>query len=73
MQRVHQGVIPGPDVLDEGEILTKLGAALGLAGFRSDWDVREVSRRLSREVSAFRGIDLDSVGSSGRMLLKNAG
>ena len=73
VQRVHQGVIPGPDVLDEGEILTKLGAALGLAGFRSDWDVREVSRRLSREVSAFRGIDLDSVGSSGRMLIENAG
>ena len=44
-----------------------------LAGFRSDWDVREVSRRLSRDVSAFRGIDLDSVGSSGRTLIENAG
>ncbi len=73
VQRVRRGVVPGPDVLDEGEIFSRLGAALDLSGFEDAWDVREASRRLSREVPAFRGIDLDSVGSRGRMLFGSDG
>ena len=73
VQRVCRGVNPGPDVLDEGEIFSKLGTALGLTGFRGEWDVREASRQLSLEVPAFRGIDLDSVGSSGRVLARSDG
>ena len=60
-------------MLDEGEIFSKLGTALGLTGFRGEWDVREASRQLSLEVPAFRGIDLDSVGSSGRVLARSDG
>ena len=60
-------------VLDEGEILWRLGAALGLPGFQGEWDLREASRRLGREVPAFRGIDLDSVGSHGRLLIGRDG
>jgi NADH-quinone oxidoreductase subunit G len=69
VQRVRAGITPGPDVLDEGEIFSKLGRALGLTGFQAEWDVWEASRRLGREVPAFRGIDLDSAGSRGRALV----
>jgi NADH-quinone oxidoreductase subunit G len=75
VQRVRRAVLPGADALDEGDVLTRLGVALGLPGFEagSVWDVREASRRLSREHPAFAGIDLDSVGRQGRPLAGSRG
>ena len=68
VQRVRAGVVPAADVLDEGDILTRLGAALALPGFPGEWDAAETSRRLSRAIPAFHGIDLESLGSHGRRL-----
>jgi NADH-quinone oxidoreductase subunit G len=75
VQRVRRALVPGADALDEGDVVTRLGVALGLRGFEagSAWDVRETSRRLSREVPAFAGIDLDSAGRGGRPLAGSQG
>ena len=76
VQRVHCAVSPGPDVLDEGELLTRLGAALDLQGFESEsvaWDLREASGRLREEIPAFADTDLDSVGREGRSLIGGKG
>ena len=56
----------------EGEVLAKLGAALGLEGFDGSYDVRQIARDLAASNSAFAGIDLDSVGDTGRPLADSA-
>jgi len=68
VQRVRPAVEPPWEALAEGEILSRLGAALGLAGFDGRFDSRAVSKSLGERSPAFAGIDLDSVGDDGRPL-----
>jgi hypothetical protein len=56
---------PSFEAYADGEVLSRLGAALGLAGFDEKFEVGEVSRGLGKLASAFRGIDLESVGEQG--------
>ena len=65
VQRVQPVLEPAFEARDEGEILANLGEALLLEGFDRHYDVREVSKQLSQEVSAFAGIDLETVGDEG--------
>ena len=46
-------------------MLRRLSTAAGIDAQAEAWDVRAVSKQLSQEVPAFRGIDLDSVGDQG--------
>ncbi|HXV36129.1 MAG TPA: 2Fe-2S iron-sulfur cluster-binding protein [Myxococcota bacterium] len=68
VQRVQPAVEPIGDAYAEGEVIARLGAALGLAGFDARYDVREVSRALAAAQPEFAGIDLDSLGAGGRVL-----
>jgi len=68
VQRVRPAVEPAFEAYADGEVLAKLGARLGLAGFDGKWDVRAVSRALGRECPAFVGVDVESVGDEGRSL-----
>jgi NADH-quinone oxidoreductase subunit G len=68
VQRVQPLVEPAWDARTEGEILARLGAALGLEGFDGSWDPYDTSRELARFRPAFAGIDLHSVGPGGRPL-----
>jgi NADH-quinone oxidoreductase subunit G len=69
VQRVRPAVEPAWEASAEGEILARLGAALGLAGFDGQHDVRAVSKVLADTVEAFSGIHIDSVGDGGRLLV----
>jgi NADH-quinone oxidoreductase subunit G len=64
-QRVQPAVEPAWEAYCEGEVLSLIGAAMGLEGFDGLYDVREVSRELARTNPAFAGIDIDSVGDAG--------
>jgi NADH-quinone oxidoreductase subunit G len=70
VQRVVPAVEPIFEAWSEGELLARLGQALGLAGFAPGvaWDAREESKRLAQAVPAFAGCDFDSVGDEGRPL-----
>ncbi|MDH5306921.1 MAG: 2Fe-2S iron-sulfur cluster-binding protein [Myxococcales bacterium] len=68
VQRVRAAVEPAWEAHGEGEILARLGAALGLGGFDGRFDVREVGKALSASLPAFEGIDLETVGAAGRPL-----
>jgi NADH-quinone oxidoreductase subunit G len=68
VQRVRPVVEPAWEAHSEGEILSRLGAALGFAGFGGHRDPREVSRELASAQPEFAGVDLDSVGPGGRVL-----
>jgi NADH-quinone oxidoreductase subunit G len=72
VQRVRPAVEPAFEAFAEGELLTRLGAALGLPGFDAPYDVRALSKQLAAAVPAFAGIDLDSVGDSGLPLRAGA-
>jgi NADH-quinone oxidoreductase subunit G len=65
VQRVRPAVEPSWIALSEGEIVARLGAALGLDGFDGRFDVREAGVALSAAVPAFDGIDLETVGDAG--------
>jgi hypothetical protein len=52
--------------------VAKLGAALGLDGFDGRYDARQVARDLAAANPVFAGIDLDSVGDTGRPLADSA-
>jgi NADH-quinone oxidoreductase subunit G len=65
VRRVHE---PAWRVWSEGEVLSRLGEALGLAGFDGRWDAVAVSSELSRSLPRFAGVDLESVGREGRVL-----
>jgi len=67
-QRVEPAVEPAWEAYSDGEVLAKIGAALGLEGFDGRFDVHEVSRELARSNLAFSGIDLDTVGAAGQPL-----
>jgi NADH-quinone oxidoreductase subunit G len=68
VQRTLQAVEPRFESYAEGEVLRKLGAALGLDGFDGPYDPRAVSREMASAVPAFAGIDLDSLGEEGAVL-----
>jgi NADH-quinone oxidoreductase subunit G len=70
VQRVVPAVEPAFEAYAEGEVLLRIGQALGLAGFAPGvrWDAREVSKALAQSVPAFAGRDFDSVGSEGSPL-----
>jgi len=72
VQRVQPAVEPAWEAFAEGELLARLGAALGLPGFGARYDAREVSRELAAAVPAFAGVDLDSVGDAGLSLRAGA-
>jgi NADH-quinone oxidoreductase subunit G len=65
VQRIEQAVEPRFESYADGEVLCRLGVALGLPGFESDYDPRAVSREMASAVPAFAGIDLDSLGEEG--------
>ncbi|HEU4430874.1 MAG TPA: molybdopterin-dependent oxidoreductase [Myxococcota bacterium] len=70
VQRVVPAVEPAFEAYAEGEILARLGEALGLQGFAPGrrYDAREVSKLLGEAVPAFAGCDVDAVGDEGRPL-----
>jgi NADH-quinone oxidoreductase subunit G len=72
VQRVQPVVEPAWEARTEGEILAQIGAALGLEGFDGSHDAGDVSRELARTRPAFAGVDLESVGSAGRVLAETA-
>jgi predicted molibdopterin-dependent oxidoreductase YjgC len=65
VQRVVPAVEPTFEAHAEGEIVWRLGRALGLPGFEAAWDPRAVSKALSEAVPAFAGIDLDTLPPDG--------
>jgi NADH-quinone oxidoreductase subunit G len=69
VQRIEQAVEPRFESYADGEVLSRLGVALGLAGFEGDYDPRAVSREIASSVPAFAGIDLDSLGEEGAVLV----
>jgi NADH-quinone oxidoreductase subunit G len=73
VQRVVPAVEPPFEARAEGEVLWRLGAELGLAGFAGAWDVRAVSKALAEAIPAFAGIDLDSLGPEGAPLRAGTG
>ena len=68
VQAVQPVVEPAWDAFAEGEVLLRLGAALGLPDFDRPWDPFAVSRELAETVPAFEGVHLASVGLGGRVL-----
>ncbi len=72
VQRVEPAVEPAHQALAEGELLVRLGSALGLAGFEGPWDAASVSRAIGTVVPAFAGVDVESVGAEG-LPLRGAG
>jgi len=70
VQRVRPLVEPSWTAYSEGEVITRLGVALGLPGFEAaGYDPRAAARELSRRNPAFSGIDLETVGAAGRLLV----
>jgi NADH-quinone oxidoreductase subunit G len=70
VQRVRPAVEPAWEAYSEGEVLARLGAALGLPGFDGCWDAREVSKALAQAQPAFAGCDLDAAGDAGHPLAR---
>jgi len=68
VQRVVPAVEPMWEAYAEGEVIARLGGALGLEGFDGSYDVHQVARDLASSHAAFAGIDLESVGDAGRPL-----
>jgi predicted molibdopterin-dependent oxidoreductase YjgC len=69
VQRVSPAVEPAWGAWSEGEVLLRLGQALGFAGFGTGaYDAREISKLVGQVVPAFAGCDYDSVGDEGRPL-----
>jgi NADH-quinone oxidoreductase subunit G len=65
VQRVVPAVEPTFEAHAEGEVLWRIGCALGLPGFEGPWDLRAVAKGLADSVPAFAGIDVDSVPPDG--------
>jgi NADH-quinone oxidoreductase subunit G len=67
VQRTTPAVEPAFDAFSEGELLMRLGQALGLAGFApgASFDAREISKLIGQAVPAFAGRDYDSLGDEG--------
>jgi NADH-quinone oxidoreductase subunit G len=72
VQRVVPAVESAWETYADGEVLAKLGAALGLDGFDGSHDAHQVARDLAAANPEFAGIDLDSVGDAGCPLADSA-
>jgi NADH-quinone oxidoreductase subunit G len=72
VQKVVPAVESAWETYADGEVIAKLGAALGLDGFDGRYDARQVARDLAAANPVFAGIDLDSVGDTGRPLADSA-
>jgi predicted molibdopterin-dependent oxidoreductase YjgC len=72
VQRVVPAVESAWETYADGEVLAKLGAALGLDGFDGSYDAHQVARDLAAANPGFAGIDLDSVGDEGCPLADSA-
>jgi formate dehydrogenase major subunit len=72
VQRVVPAVESAWETYADGEVLAKLGAALGLDGFDGSYDAHQVARDLAAANPGFAGIDLDSVGDAGCPLADSA-
>ena len=68
VQRVEPAVEPPFEAYAEGEVLARLGFALGLAGFDEPWDPRGVSKALSESAPAFMGRFVDALPPEGTPL-----
>jgi predicted molibdopterin-dependent oxidoreductase YjgC len=68
VQKVVPAVEPAWEALAEGEVLTRLGHALALAGWPARWDVLAVSKELAAAHPAFSGRDLGSLPPEGAPL-----
>jgi predicted molibdopterin-dependent oxidoreductase YjgC len=75
VQRVRAAVTPKWPAQSEGALIAQLAGALGLEGFdrTEPYDPHAVSSALSRDVPAFRGVDMDTVGTRGRPLANRMG
>ncbi len=73
VQRVVPAVESRWETFADGEVIARLGAALGLEGFDGSYDAHAVARDLAATHAAFAGIDLDSIGDAGRPLAEAAG
>lgn len=73
VQRTQPVVEPAFEAWADGEVLSRLGALLGLAGFDGKYDVRALSRALGEANPVFRGIDLETVGDQGAPTARKAG
>jgi formate dehydrogenase major subunit len=72
VQRVVPAVESAWETYAEGEVIAKLGAALGLDGFGGSYDAHQVARDLAAANPVFAGIDLETVGDAGRLLADSA-
>ena len=72
VQRSWPVVEPSFESYADGEVLSRIAAVLGLAGFDGKFDVREVSRSLGAIAPALRGIDLDTIGEAGLPIVTKA-
>ncbi len=68
VQLVQPAVEPSWEAWAEGEVIARLGAALGLAGFDGTYDPVRTLAELASAEPAFSGMDADSIGSLGRPL-----
>ena len=73
VQRSLAVLEPNFEAYADGEILSRLAAALGLPGFDGKFDVREVSRGLGAASPEFRGVSLETVGDQGLPIASKAG
>jgi predicted molibdopterin-dependent oxidoreductase YjgC len=67
VQRVAPVVTPAWEARAEGEVLARIGAALGLEGFDGSYDPRDTSRELAQREPAFAGAHLGAVGRGGQV------
>jgi NADH-quinone oxidoreductase subunit G len=72
VQRSWPVIEPSFEAYADGEVLSRIGAALGLADFDGKFDVLAVSRSLGAASPAFAGIELESVGEQGTVVATKA-
>jgi NADH-quinone oxidoreductase subunit G len=68
VQRVRRAVVAPPGAFDEGELIHRLGVALGLEGFDGDYGVEAASVALSESLADFAGTELKGLPPGGRCL-----
>ncbi len=68
VQRVTPAVEPPFEAYSEGEVLWRLGVAMGVPGFEGGFDVHAISKSIGDLDAAFRDLHVDSVGSLGSPL-----
>jgi predicted molibdopterin-dependent oxidoreductase YjgC len=68
VQRVRRVLEPRPGLLEEGALIARLGAALGIDGFDGCFDAAEISRALAEARPRFAGAAMDAIPAEGRLL-----